>query len=140
MRPRDSQRSKVYGAEGRAILEPVVRGQTFRSLADVCGYTKELVASPWFADMFPNVKTVDVRDGKKARMAWGRRADPNGVGLISMPKWSWTELIICHEVAHVCSTIGDVPHGAQFSGRYLFLVSNAISGLSAERLKLHMAL
>ncbi len=73
-------------------------------------------------------ESIEVRDGRSRRSAAG------AFGVIKMPKWSRTKLIILHEVAHAITT--EPPgHGRQFARIYLDLVTRFLGVDAGRQLK-----
>jgi putative metallohydrolase (TIGR04338 family) len=119
---RDSQRSKVYAAEGfvrtlfdraaqhgsRTIdffgasltLPPEAR---FGSVDAVTRYVDEVLALPAVAARWPSAGALAVRARRGATAAHYENAD--GAGTIAVPDrraadWAMRELVVLHEVAH----------------------------------------
>jgi len=128
---RDSQRSKVYTAEG-AIRG---MGETLPQVDDMQAYVDRLVKYAWFRRRYPAVNKINVRDGRGQRNAiakWGN--------IIAMPKWSRREPIVLHEVAHHCTDSvygkrGVAAHGWQFAATFLELVRYAMGEEAAKALR-----
>ena len=136
MSPRDSQRSRVYAAEGfvrtmfdraaahssRAIdffgasitLPPEAR---FASLAAVQRYVDEVLAMPAVSAIRPAPGPVVVRSRRSATAAHYERTGERAV--IAIPDrisahWALRELVVLHETAHhLCEPDGPA-HGPEF--------------------------
>lgn len=131
VRPRDSQRKKVYTAERKAFsgaevdLPEVVDVE--RYIHHVCGLGRVKKSFPELAWRY-----ITVGDGRRRRAAGG-----DGRG-IYMPRWSRRKWIVLHELAH---TIMDrrysnaVGHGWQYAWIYLTLVRHAMGVDAYCRLK-----
>ncbi len=135
MNDRDSQRAKVYAAEGfvrtlfdragrhgaRTIdffgasltLPPEAR---FGSVAAVARYVDEVLALPAVAGHWPSAGALEVRSRRGATAAHYENAD--GTGIIAVPDrrpadWAMRELVVLHEVAHHLYPI-EPAHGPGF--------------------------
>jgi putative metallohydrolase (TIGR04338 family) len=136
-RARDSQRSKVYRAEG--FLQK--KGPRYETVAEMQAYVDKLTQSAWFRRRWPRLARngIEVRDGRGRRIAcaqtsWGR-------AIIKMPLWSRSEAVILHEVAHHCTDEGygtamDIPwHGWQFASTLHELVAHKMGKEIGDDLK-----
>lgn len=101
-RTRDSQRSKVYEAEGcildKRILNGSVpeHGRVFDSIHEVRDYVNALLDEAWWKRR-SLVATVTVGDGR------GHRRAVSYDGHIEIPRWARTEGVVLHEMAHEMS-------------------------------------
>lgn len=115
-RKRDSQRSRVYAWERRAVSDYADR-PTFDSLEECEAF------------MHPIWRTERGRMGLAKRAApalsrnlWGKRnATAHGTTEIKLPKWARSPEVILHEMAH-CLTHGD-RHGPRFVGCFIGLLA-----------------
>lgn len=116
-RGRDSQKAKLYSAEKKIGY---AEAKFMPELGDIQTYINRLVKLDWFRHHFPCVKTVVVKNGRKNAPAHGNPWRQT----ISMPHWSRNEMIILHEVAHVCGGTkpADGWHGPEFCRNFLILV------------------
>lgn len=123
-RPRDTQRARLYRAEGE-----VPPGRRLPTVADLQSYVDDVCATPWFTARF-GARTYEVRPGHGHRKA---TATPAGV--LQMPRWARSELVVLHEVAHplVASTLA--AHGPEFAGVLLALARRAIGPATAQALE-----
>lgn len=136
---RDSQRSKVYAAENA-----ITKGRLFEEMDSVKAFVAKVQASSSLQKKYGEFLSphIHVGDGRARRKAGG-----NAQG-IWMPKWSRSELIICHELAHTISsrkyrvrwTAGGsadkiAGHGWEFCEVYLDLVRVMLGNSTAEELK-----
>jgi putative metallohydrolase (TIGR04338 family) len=134
-RPRDSQRSKVYKAEG---LCP--DGKRYESMKECQKFYDRILKSHWWRNYsIPhlNIKRttatrwqhVQLHDGRRRRIAC---ASANHIWL---PRWARHESTMLHELAHVIQT--QMPwHGRQFARIYLDLVKRWHSDKTAyDKLK-----
>jgi putative metallohydrolase (TIGR04338 family) len=108
---RDSQRSKVYGAEGA-----IPTGKRFPDVASMQAYVDKLLASAWARRRWGN-RSVTVKPG------FGHTRATGGYGDMHMPVWSRTESIVLHELAHNLAG-GDAWHDAKFVRVLLELVAH----------------
>jgi putative metallohydrolase (TIGR04338 family) len=123
-RPRDSQRSRLYRAEDE--LEP---GRRLPTVAVLQGYVDDLAASDWFTARW-GARSFDVRPGHGHRRA---TADRNGV--LQLPLWSRTELVVLHEVAHCLTPERYAAHGPEYAGVFLSLVRRRLGPGAAQVLE-----
>lgn len=121
-RPRDSQRQKLYNAEG--VLAQFSR--PLLTVPEIQAYVDNLVKQKWFRDRYGK-RIIPVKDGRGTRNAYGWHSGP-----ISMPRWSRQEYIVLHEVCHVVSSGFDAAHGPEFAGRFATIVFYAL-GREAEQ-------
>lgn len=150
MSARDSQRSKVYGAEefartlfdraaehgsgvidffGAALtLPPEAR---FSSLASVQRYVDQVLALPTVRTAWPDAGVLSVRPRRGATAAHYEVRD--GDGVIAVPaqttRWALRELVVLHEVAHHLCPVNPA-HGPQFAATFCELAA-AVMGPEA---------
>jgi putative metallohydrolase (TIGR04338 family) len=133
-RPRDQQRSRVYRAEDLAMKCLGASNERLEAIEQVQAYVVRLMATEWFRRTYhPRPLYIQVTDGRGRRSACAM-----GSNRICMPRWSRSELVILHEVAH-CLLAVDYSrsrecgaHGWRFAEIYLALVRNRM-GTEAER-------
>lgn len=141
MTARDSQRSKVYGAEefartlfdraaehGSGVIDFFGTSLTlppearFGSVQDVQRYVDQVLALP---SVQAAALTVRPRRGAKAAHYENR----DGAGVIAVPeqttRWALRELVVLHEVAHHLSPI-DPPHGPEFAATFVELAGTVM--------------
>jgi putative metallohydrolase (TIGR04338 family) len=123
-RPRDSQRARLYRAE--AEVDP---GRSIPTVSLLQAYVDELVGNRWFEDRW-GARVFEVRPGHGHRRA---TADDHGV--LQMPRWARTELILLHEVAHCLAPAGCAPHGPQYAGVLVCLVRRRMGLAAAQALE-----
>ena len=123
-RPRDSQRARLYRAE-----DEVPRGRRLPTVEVLQAYADDLVASDWFAGRWGG-RSLEIRPGFGHRRA---TADRNGI--LQMPRWSRTELVLLHEVAHCLTAEHYAAHGPEYAGVFLALVRRRMSPASAQALE-----
>ena len=120
-RPRDWQRSRVYGGE-RDWKE---RGREFESLEEIRLYANEVLAVDRVvkpAHRYRHHSPVIVEDGRGRRSAYAY-----GHRRIAMPKWARCEVVALHEIAHLVVHRRGwdrivASHGAEFVKVFLDLV------------------
>ena len=123
-RPRDSQRARLYRAE--CELDP---GRRLPTVARMQAYVDGLVALDWFTARWPG-RTFEVRPGFGHRRA---TADANGV--LQMPKWARSEMVLLHEVAHCLTPWSFAPHGPEYAGVLLSVVRHGMGPATAQALE-----
>ena len=123
-RPRDSQRARLYRAEGE-----VDSGRRLPTVERMQDYVDALCAADWFLARW-GMQAIEVRPGYGHRRA---TADEHGV--LQMPKWARTELVILHEVAHCLTPRTCAAHGAEYAGVLLALARRAMGPATAQRLE-----
>lgn len=123
-RPRDSQRTRLYRAEDE--LSPGRRLPTVQVLQ---AYVDELATTEWFVTRWGR-RSFEVRPGHGHRRA---TADRNGV--LQLPRWSRTELVVLHEVAHCLTPERYAAHGPEYAGVFLSLVRRRLSPAAGQALE-----
>ncbi len=157
--PRDSQRARVYDAEGlvRRIFD---RAEEFETrTVELHGSTITLPIERKFASVESVQHYADrVLSLNWVRAQWGRAAAPlvvrvragaaaahyeAGRAVLAVPlhtggtAWALRELVILHELAHHLepADAGHAPHGPEFCTRYLELVDGIIGPEAALLLR-----
>jgi putative metallohydrolase (TIGR04338 family) len=123
-RPRDTQRARLYRAEGE-----VGTGRRLPTVEKMQAYVDALLAAEWFVGRWGE-RTVEVRPGFGHRRA---TADEHGV--LQMPKWARTELVLLHEVAHCLTPVTVASHGPEYAGVLVALARRAMSPGTAQSLE-----
>ena len=123
-RPRDSQRARLYRAEGQ-----VDAGRGLPTVERMQAWVDGLVAADWFVARWGD-RAFDVRPGFGHRRA---TADQNGV--LQMPKWARSELVLLHEVAHCLTPVNVASHGPEYAGVLLALVRRGMGPGPAQHLE-----
>ncbi|MGI8809828.1 MAG: hypothetical protein ACR2KK_18700 [Acidimicrobiales bacterium] len=123
-RPRDSQRARLYRAEGE--VDP---GRRLPTVEKMQAWVDGLVATDWFLVRWGE-RAFEVRPGFGHRRA---TADANGV--LQMPKWARTELVLLHEVAHCLTPVAVASHGPEYAGVLLALVRRGMGPGPAQLLE-----
>ena len=123
-RPRDSQRARLYRAEGE-----VDAGRRLPDVARMQAYVDALASADWFLARW-GTRTFDVRPG------FGhRRATADGEGVLQMPRWARTELVLLHEVAHCLTPRACAAHGPEYAGVLLALARRGMGPATAQALE-----
>ncbi len=123
-RPRDSQRARLYRAEFE-----VPPGKRLTTVEKLQAYVDALVRADWFAARWPD-RSFEVRPGFGHRRA---TADLNGV--LQMPKWARTEMVLLHEVAHCLTPWIYASHGPEYAGVLLSLVRRSMGPATGQALE-----
>jgi hypothetical protein len=103
--PRDTQRARLYRAE-----DEVAVGRSLPTLERLQAYVEEVRAAAWFVARWGE-RSFEVRPGFGHRHATADRD-----GRLQLPRWSRTELVVLHEMAHPLTPAGYAPHGPEFAG------------------------
>ncbi len=123
-RPRDSQRARLYRAEGE--VDP---GRRLPTVARMQAWVDGLAATDWFVARW-GARTFEVRPG------FGhRRATASMDGVLQMPKWARSELVLLHEVAHCLCPATFAAHGPEYAGVLLALARRAMTPATAQSLE-----
>ena len=123
-RPRDSQRARLYRAEGE-----VDAGRKLPTVERMQAWVDGLVRADWFVGRWGE-RAFDVRPG------FGhRRATANADGVLQMPKWARTELVLLHEVAHCLAPSTCAAHGPEYAGVLLSLARRGMGPGPAQSLE-----
>lgn len=123
-RPRDSQRARLYRAEGA-----VHSGCRLPTVDRMQAWVDGLVATDWFVARWGD-RSFEVRPGFGHRRA---TADQNGV--LQMPKWARSELVLLHEVAHCLTPLTVASHGPEYAGILLALARRGMGPGTAQLLE-----
>jgi putative metallohydrolase (TIGR04338 family) len=128
-RVRDSQRTRLYTAE-RVIRK---QGRTFDSIEEIQAYVDRLTASAWWKRRYPERKITVVPKHHGAATAWSWRSR------IEMPRWSWCEAVVLHEVAHIATDrkygSSAAAHGREYARTFLELVRHKMGKDAGADLK-----
>ncbi len=123
-RPRDSQRARLYRAE-----EEVHAGRRLPTVAQLQAYVDGVAGSDWFLARW-GVRPFEVRPGYGHRRA---TADVNGV--LQLPRWARSEVVVLHEMAHCLTPVAFAAHGPEYAGVLLALVRRAVDPGRAQSLE-----
>ncbi len=123
-RPRDSQRARLYRAEGE-----VDTGRRLPTVEKMQAYVDQMAAADWFLARWGE-RAFEVRPGFGHRRA---TADEHGV--LQMPKWARTELVVLHEVAHCLTPRTVASHGPEYAGVLIALARRAMSPATGQSLE-----
>ena len=124
-RPRDSQRARLYRAEGL-----VDAGRRLPTVERMQAWVDALLASDWFVARWGS-KSLEVRPGFGHRRATADQVN----GVLQMPKWARSELVLLHEVAHCITPPTVASHGPEYAGVLLALARRGMSPATAQRLE-----
>lgn len=114
MRPRDTQRQRLYDAE--AAVRPSL--PEFTALADVQAYVDTVCTSKWARTHMPRMALhVRVKDGRRRS-----RGGAYGNYEIRMPRHTRTRLYILHELVHCATSPHVAAHGREFAALLLKVV------------------
>lgn len=122
---RDVLRSKVYRTE--EFLK--TKGNSFKTITEIQSYVDGILRTRWWKFRYPTAITVIVEEGNSSLFAfsWWEETDR-----LSLPRWSWREIYVLHELAHVgarhlegCLDEQGVwaDHGIEFIRIYLDLIT-----------------
>lgn len=132
-KPRDSQRSRVYAAEG--VIQQKAADPAFEELAACQKYVDRIRHSAWFRRHYPGaLQYIRLKDGRGSTRA---RADN---ATIDLPRWGRQKAVILHELAHcvIRQTYGSrtmAGHGREWAAVYLALVRRWMGREAAAKLK-----
>lgn len=137
MSPRDSQRSRVYKAQGH-----VGHGNRLETTAEIQSWVDKITSSRWWRSRYPWIKRVKILPGRGCRKALAI----NGVYLeerkqgfdavIKLPKWARTPLTILHELTHIAiEPARDGAHGREFCRNYLTMVERWMGQETCQELR-----
>ena len=122
--PGDRAGVRLYRAE-----DEIGAGRRLPTVEVLQAYVDDLGAAEWFRSRW-GARAFDVRPGHGHR-----RATADGNGVLQMPRWARTELVLLHEVAHCLTPTMFAAHGAEFAGVLLSLVRRAVDPATAQRLE-----
>lgn len=133
-RARDSQKKKLYASEDKVDAKT----PDLESMLYVKLFADKVVGSAYYRKHYGHM-TVDVRDGRRRRSACAS-GGYNGHGIIRMPRWSRSKMIVLHELSHLAvaynhKDVGVTWHGREFARIYLDLVRHVLGDAKAEELK-----
>jgi len=92
-------------------------------------YVDGLLAADWFLTRW-GARSFEVRPGFGHRRA---TADENGV--LQMPKWARSELVLLHEVAHCLTPPTFASHGPEYAGVLLALARRSMGPATGQVLE-----
>ena len=102
-------------------------GRRLPTVERMQAWVDALVATDWFVARW-GTRCFEVRPGFGHRRA---TADQNGV--LQMPKWARSELVLLHEVAHCLTPVTLASHGPEYAGILLALARRGM-GLGTAQL------
>jgi len=124
-RPRDSQRARLYRAEGL-----VDAGRRLPTVPRMQAWVDGLVATEWFVARWGE-RSIEVRPGFGHRRATADAAS----GVLQMPTWARSELVLLHEIAHCLTPLTHASHGPEYAGVLLALARRGMGPGPAQRLE-----
>lgn len=129
---RDSQRSKLYKAEGQ--VKNLKARERLETVPEMQTWVDQIVGSQWWLNYRvpavdptirqyvgiqdygpPQHRTIRVDDGRGRRCAHGYSH-----GVIALPRWCRTRMMVLHEVAHTIQ-MEEPAHGRHYARIYLDL-------------------
>jgi putative metallohydrolase (TIGR04338 family) len=124
-RPRDSQRARLYRAEGL-----VDAGRRLPTVERMQAWVDALAATEWFVARW-GARSFEVRPGFGHRRATADQAN----GVLQMPKWARSELVLLHEIAHCLTPAACASHGPEYAGVLLALARRGMGVSTAQLLE-----
>lgn len=128
VRPRDSQRQKLYNAEREALKENYGGKVGNGMIADVQGMVDRLCQQHWFQARWGQ-RTIEVRQKTSGRATGYYNSH------ICMPPRYRSPYITLHEVAHVLCHPKYAGHGPEYAALYLFLVHQHLGADASASLR-----
>jgi putative metallohydrolase (TIGR04338 family) len=132
-RPRDSQKSRLYKAEREALNQ---RSKRLETVGEISKFVDRIKKRATIKRRYgPELRSsIFIGDGRGKRNAGGDRFG------IYMPKWSRTEYIVLHEMAHciACRKYGRyniAAHGREYAAVYIDLVRFMLGKEAGDALK-----
>jgi len=130
-RKRDSQRQKVYDSEVifntktkenfLEIYEKAIKKMTLDEIEEYC---LKLIDLKWFQKRWPQVKGVNLGDGRSRRSAC---AVLNGKeAKMTFPVYTRYKIMVLHELSHACDMSNAGWHGRPFCRIYLELIRHEL--------------
>jgi len=127
MRPRDTQKSRVYRAENScswARFEQTIPNHELQTWAE-----ENILGKAWFRKRFGNVH-VTIELGRNGGVAYSGLFTNNRITLGVPFRNAWG---MCHEIAHIITPADG--HGKHYARNYLFLVEKVMGKEQADELK-----
>lgn len=141
-RSRDSQKSKVYEAEGVLSKFKSAHAQRLLETKTVYTYNKEervtIQSCQAYVDDLLQQRWFQSRWGRRTiEVAWKAYGSATGhtSGKICLPPWARTEQVILHEVAHTLVRSTVAAHGPEFAATLLVLAENRLGKDAAAALR-----
>lgn len=136
-----------------SIVKEFEDGTLIPSVQEMQDYVDKLTRSRWFKNRWPKYRYdkdrmvmstargarferrphgIVVLDGRRRRTAFG-----SSNGSISMPRWSRSQLVILHEIAHVVTGEGRKvrAHGRHYCSNFLALIRHELGAEAADEMK-----
>ena len=86
-----AQRKFVYRLEAQ-----ITPGRKFASFEDTREFARAILASEWWKEVCPKQDNIAIVSIKGTNFAWSK----GDSATIELPYWAWTDLVVCHELAH----------------------------------------
>lgn len=130
MRPRDTQKRKLYNAENEAFKGA---GSKLESYDLAKAFIERVWRNEFVRSKFPiarNYPAPRLTDGRGTRRAFA------SLRRINLPLWARNDWCALHEIAHSLQpSVNEAVHGWQYAERYLILVQHFMGRQHAEVLK-----
>ena len=123
---RDSQRSRVYAAEGQCFAD----NEGEMSLARCQEFVDSVVTSSWWWHR-SRIRSIQVTHGAKNGRAWAIGWD-NSIRTSPGSRKKW---VMLHELAHHMTQSGVAPHGPEFCANYVALTRQFLGRDQGDCLK-----
>lgn len=126
---RDQQRARLYAAEA------VLQSGTLDSVKECQEYVNKVLGRAYVRKHYQLPKEIKVLDGRRRRSACAD-FDRDWGYVIRLPRWSRSEQVILHEIAHhVWGSSRGGDHGPRFAAIYLDLVRHMLGADEAAKLQ-----
>lgn len=132
---RDSQRIKVYRAGWE--FADLLPDHYMPNIRSVQTWVNGIVGSNWWREQYPDIRHVEVKDGRGRRKAGGWSS--RGWGTITLPRALRHQKTILHELAHVVTSYDVASHGKIFVQNWLALVDKWMGDLEGAALRWFLA-
>lgn len=126
--PHDSQRSRMFEAENSAGLESA----RLETVAEMQIFVDRITESRWWKTR-TRKKFIKVMPGRGCRNALATYSRW-GLPIIKMPKWSRSEYVILHELAHHLTPSEYAAHGKEFCKNHLAMIKRWLGHEQWKRL------
>lgn len=131
---RDSQKQKLYDAEGRFKRLYSEHNKEFNSIAEIEQYVNKWLRSAWVIRRWgkhPHIKIVEITGS----IAFGCQAQKK----IELPRgWAWNETVVLHELCHIVHAWnGGASHGRYFARCFLEAIGHRFGPEAKKALRTH---
>lgn len=129
LRPRDSQKSRLYAAENEAFPDHAHTDPTLREVAQLQAWVDALLKKAWFIRRWGH-RWINVthNGGKRGSRAVGKHT-------IRMSTYHRNRYVTLHEVAHCLTYSHHASHGPEYARTLLELVRYTFGPEDAKRLR-----